>query len=136
MPDLVRAIPGALDRDEGGTAFTGRTVDIGLHDGLVDEVDSQVNFAARPFRTSSVGDALAQPDPLALLVPDIAGEGDAVLDLDGSRECIFDEEQSCPHTPVFFLFRGGDGAGALTQAPSLRSVTIGSDPDPLAETNS
>lgn len=129
-PDANQAILSAISRDEGGIAIVWCPMDLGLRDWLIAEVESLAPSAARPLRTESVEEAIANPDRLVLLVP--TDEQIAVEDLDGSRDRIVNGRQLRTQPVVLFLFRGGAGLRALTRAPSLRSVTDGSDPDPEA----
>ena len=132
MADPSQAILSALERDDGGIAIIWCPADVGLRDWLVDEVQSLAPRDARPLRVATVEDALARPDEMVLLVPEIDAEEDAVLDLNGSRDRIFNEARPRTQQIVLFLFREGVGQAALAQAPSLRSITDGSDPDPDA----
>ena len=72
------AIAGAIARDEGGLAFI-TCPDLDLRDWLVREVESLVPSDARPFRTSSVAEALGEPNRMALIIPN--DEAEVVRDL-------------------------------------------------------
>ncbi|MFZ6177488.1 hypothetical protein [Nannocystis pusilla] len=125
------ALAGAIARDAGGLAIV-ICPDLDLREWLVREVESLASTAARPFRTSSVADALREPNRMALLVP--VDEAEVVRDLDGSRDQALNPPRTQPI--VLFLLRHGDGYRALaTEAPSAWSWASGSDVDPeqLAE---
>ncbi len=105
--------------------------DFGLRDWLVGEVESLVSTASRPVRVSTVDEALAIPDRMALLIP--YNEEEVVLDLDGSRDRLRNEEHPRTQPIVLFLLRKGDGQRALAEkAISLASWISGSDTDPEA----
>lgn len=130
MREPIQTLLGAIERDEGGIAVVW-CPDMGLRKWLVGEVESLVPTAAQPFRTSSVEEALASPDRMALLIPD--DEEATVLDLDGSRDRLRDEDRPRTQPIVLFLLRHGDGERALAeQAISLSSWIGGSDADPEA----
>ena len=132
----MQALIGALERDEGGIAVVW-CPDLGLREWLVGEVESVARADAYPFRTSSVEEAIAQPERMALLIPN--DERAVVLDLEGSRDRLLNDEGGArPRTQpiVLFLLRNGDGQKCLaTEAFSLESWIKGSDADPelLAE---
>lgn len=130
MREPIQTLLGAIERDEGGIAVVW-SPDMGLRSWLVGEVESLVPTSAEPFRTASIEEALASPDRMALLVPD--DEEATVLDLDGSRDRLRDEDHPRTQPIVLFLLRHGDGARALAQqAISLSSWIGGSDADPEA----
>ncbi|MBZ5714123.1 hypothetical protein [Nannocystis pusilla] len=125
------ALAGALARDEGGLAIV-TCPDLDLRDWLVREVESLAPTDADPFRTSSVADALREPNRMALLVPN--DEAEVVRDLDACRDQALNPPRTQPI--VLFLLRQGDGHRVLaTEAPSAWSWASGSDVDPekLAE---
>jgi hypothetical protein len=136
MREPMQALIGALERDEGGIAVVW-CPDLGLRDWLVGEVESVARPDARPFRTSSVEVAIAEPERMALLIPN--NEREVVLDLEGSRDRLLNVDDGArPRTQpiVLFLLRDGDGQKCLaTEAFSLESWIKGSDADPelLAE---
>ncbi len=128
----MQALLNAVERDRGGVAVVW-CPDLGLRSWLADEVAVLVPSARRPQRVSSLEEALAIPDQLALWLPN--NEREAVLDLDGSRDLL---RANPPRTQpiVLFLLRNGDGAEALSlEATSLWSITAGStvDPEELSE---
>lgn len=133
MRDPIQALANALERDEGGVVVVW-CPDFGLRAWFVDEVESLARPEARPLHTTTVEQALAAPDRLALLVPN--NEREAVLDLDGSRDRLLGTEDGTPartQPVVLFLLRDGDGRRALAEeAPSLWSWVAGNDPDPEA----
>jgi len=130
MREPIQALLGAIERDEGGIAVVW-CPDMGLREWLVGEVESLVPTATQPIRTSSVEEALTFPDRMVLLVPD--NEEATVLDLDGCRDRLRDEDRPRTQPIVLFLLRHGDGARALAeQAISLSSWIGGSDADPEA----
>lgn len=125
------ALANALGRDVGGLVIV-TCPDLDLRDWLVREVESLASTDADPFRTTSVADALRQPNRMALLVP--IDEAEVVRDLDGSRDQALNPPRTQPI--VLFLLRHGDGHRTLaTEAPSAWSWASGSDVDPekLAE---
>jgi hypothetical protein len=127
MRDPISSLLGALERNTGGVAIVW-CPDLGLRAWLVNEVESLTPTAARPLRTSSVEEAIAEPDRLALLVPD--DEAATVLEVDGSRDRLRDDEHPRTQPIVLFLVRDGDGQRALAeQAAGLSSWTLGSDVD-------
>lgn len=133
MRDPIRSTLGAIERDVGGIAIVW-CPDFGLRQWLVGEVESLVPSNRGAFRTASLEEALAAPDRLALWVP--ADETEAVLDLDGSRDRLRNDERPRTQPIVLFLLRHGDGKDALERlTTSLWSITGGSDVDPedLAE---
>lgn len=133
MRDPVQATLSAVERDLGGVAIVW-CPDLGLREWLVDEVESLLSSDCRAFRTNTLEQALANPDRLALWTPD--DEMEAVLDLDGSRDRLRNDEHPRTQPVVLFLLRHGDGAATLAaQTTSLWSVIGGSDVDPerLAE---
>jgi hypothetical protein len=128
MRDPIRSTLNAIERDRGGVAIVW-CPDLGLRQWLVDEVESLVPSNRGAFRTTSLEDALAAPDRLALWMPE--DETEAVLDLDGSRDRLRNEERPRTQPIVLFLLRHGDGADTLARlSTSLWSITGGSDVDP------
>ncbi len=123
----TQAILSAIERDRGGIAIVW-SPDLGLRDWLVDETRGLAGAGAAPVVVTSVADALAVPDRLALLVP--PDERELLDDLDGSRDLFLDPVRSQP--VVVFLLRDGDGARRLAYLPSLASWVRGSDVDPEA----
>jgi len=122
------AIAGAIARDEGGLAFI-TCPDLDLRDWLVREVESLVPSDARPFRTSSVAEALGEPNRMALIIPN--DEAEVVRDLDACRDQALEPPRTQPI--VLFLLRDGDGHHTLAlEAPSAWSWAGGSDVDPEA----
>ena len=120
----------ALERDRGGVAIIW-CPDPGLQDWLVAEVESLAVVNADPFRTSSVDEAIAAPDRMALLVP--SSEREAVLDLDGSRDMLRDPQRPRTQPIVLFLLRTGEGKRVLAnEAISLSSWLAGNEADPEA----
>lgn len=80
------------------------------------------------LRVANVEGALEQPDHVVVLVPD--DEDEAVRMLELRRDVLL--ERSAPL--VLCLVRGGAGASALQEAPSLASVLRGrsaDDPDEI-----
>ncbi|WAS97935.1 hypothetical protein [Nannocystis punicea] len=125
------ALAGALARDEGGLTIV-TCPDLDLRDWLVKEVESLVPTGAAPFRTTSVAEALREPNRMALLIP--SDEAEVVRDLDACRDQALDPPRTQPI--VLFLLRHGDGHRTLaTEAPSAWSWASGNDVDPeeLAE---
>jgi len=136
MRNPSQAIMSALSRDSGGIAIIWSPEDLGVRDWLASEVESLAPPATSTRRCTSVEEVIAHPDELMLLLPKIGTEADVVLDLNGSRDRVINGEPQRTQPVVLFLFRDGNGQRALSvDAPSLRSITIGSDPDPeeLAE---
>ncbi|EYF04833.1 hypothetical protein [Chondromyces apiculatus] len=132
MRESIQSLLGAIERDHGGIAVVW-CPDIGLREWLVGEVESVVPTAAEAFRTSSVEEAIAWPRRMALLIPSTGDEVTTVLDLDGSRDRLHDEDHPRTQPIVLFLLRHGDGERALAeQAISLSSWIGGSDVDPEA----
>lgn len=129
MRDPIEALLGALDRDPGGIALVWSPLDFGIRDWLVSQVASLAPERS-PLTVSTVDEALAAPDRLALLVP--RNEREVVEDLDACRERIRSEEHPRTQPIVLFLFRGTEAQQALASAASLRSLVGGSDPDPEA----
>jgi hypothetical protein len=130
MRDPIQSLLGAIERDEGGIAIVW-CPDLGLRDWLAGEVESLAGEGSQPFRTSSVEEALAAPRQMALLIPN--DERAVVLDLDGSRDRLRNDEQPRTQPIVMFLLRDGDGQRALAEeAISLSSWVGGSDADPEA----
>jgi len=128
MRQPMQALLGAIERDTGGIAVVW-CPDFGLREWLVGEVESLVPTAAQSIRVSTVEEALAIPNRMALLIPD--SEEEVVLDLDGSRDCLRHEEHPRTQPIVLFLLREGDGQRALAEkAISLASWISGSDVDP------
>lgn len=128
MREVTETLLSALQRDEGGVAIVW-CPDLGLRDWIVSEVESLASPSARPFRTASVEEAIAEPERLSLLIPN--DEKATVLDLDGSRDRLRGESHGRSQPIVLFLLRGGDGQRALAEhAPSLSSWAGGSDVDP------
>lgn len=122
----TQALISAIERDLGGIAVVW-CPDLGLRDGLVDEVEGLAGPSAAPFRTASVDEAIKAPDRMALLVPN---DELAVIDeLEGRRDQLLADP---PRTQpvVLFLLRDGDGRVALAKAPGLSSWVRGSDVDP------
>ena len=119
MREPMQALLGAIERDEGGIAVVW-CPDMGLREWLVGEVESLVPTATQPFRASTVEEALVLPNRMALLIPD--NEEEVVLDLDGSRDRLRNEENPRTQPIVLFLLRNGDGQRALAEkAISLAS---------------
>jgi hypothetical protein len=130
MRDPMQAVVGALERDTGGIAIIW-CPDLGLRDWLVGEVESVAAADSNPFRTTSVEEAIATPDRLALLIP--VNERDVVLELDGSRDRLHNDEHPRSQPVVLFLLRNGEGQRALaTEAISLNSWALGNGADPEA----
>ncbi|MBM3268586.1 MAG: hypothetical protein FJZ01_13130 [Candidatus Sericytochromatia bacterium] len=130
MRDYASSLFGALERDAGGIAIVWYP-DLGMRDWLVGEAASFALASANPLRTTSVEEAVREPDRLVLLVP--ADEVEAVLDLDASRDRLLAHRRPRTQPILLFLLRDGDGARALAErAPGLRSWTSGSDADPEA----
>jgi hypothetical protein len=126
--DPIQSLLTAIERDEGGIAIVW-CPDSGLRDWLVDEVESLAPAGIECFRTSTVEAALTEPNGLVLLVPN--NERDVVLNLDGSRDRLRNEERPRTQPIVLFLLRGGDGQEALAkEAIALGSWVGGSDTDP------
>jgi hypothetical protein len=131
--DPIGSLLDAVERDVGGIAIVW-CPDLGTRAWLVDELESLVSSDRRPFRATSLEEALSEPDRLALWVPD--NEAEAVLDLDAGRDLLRNEDRPRTRPIVLFLLRDGDGARALrTTATSLWSATGGNlvDPEELAE---
>src|SRR5262245_6571528 len=91
-PDPILGIVNALERDAGGVASVG-CPDLGLRGWLVEEVESLVPASGRPVRVSSVDDAVAAPDRVALLIPPAGRDRELILELDGSRDRLRDRSQ-------------------------------------------
>lgn len=125
------ALISAIERDLGGISVVW-CPDLGLRDWLVDEVTGLARPDAQPLRTASVGEAIATPNRMILLVPQ--NEQAVVEEMDGRRDQFLSDP---PRTQpvVLFLLRDGDGRVALANSPSLSSWIRGSDVDPeqLAE---
>ena len=104
----MEAVAGALDRDPGGVAVVW-CPELGLRNWLVGEVQALLPTRPEPLVTATVEEAIAARDRPVLLVP--ADERAVVLDLDGSRDQLFDLSQPL----VLFLLRAGDGLRALAE---------------------
>ena len=129
MADPIEALFDAIERDEGGVAVVWSPMDAGIRDWLVSQVASLAPERS-PTRVGTVEDALALPNRLALLVP--LDEHETVLDLDGSRDKVLDEEAPRTQPIVLFLYRGAAGQSALAGSASLAGWVRGSTPDPEA----
>jgi hypothetical protein len=132
MRNAIESLLNAVGREAGGVAVV-LCPDFGLREWLVEQVEGLVPDEARSLRVADVEAALAEPNRLALLIPN--DEREAVLDLDASRDRLLNEPGRTQPI-VLFLLRKGDGERALAiEAPSIRSWIAGSDTDPekLAE---
>jgi len=133
MRDPILSLLKAIDGERSGVAIVW-CPDIGTRAWLVDRVESLVTESARPIRTASVEQAISEHNRLVLLIP--TDERSTVLDMDGQRDRLLDEEAPRTYPVVLFLTRDGDGQRALAEeAPSLASWVRGNDTDPeeLAE---
>lgn len=129
--NATQALISVITRDLGGVAVVW-CPDLGLRDWLVDEVAGLAMPGAAPLLTASVGEAIAAPQRMALLVP--TDERTVVEELEGRLDQLLtDPIRTQP--VVLFLLRDGDGQAALARAPSLSSWVRGSnvDPDRVAE---
>ena len=132
MRDPNQAIISAISRDDGGIAIIWCPLDAGVRDWLIAEVQSFCAPNTNPVQVATVDEAMNEPNRLVLLVPELSDERDVVLDLNGSRDRILNEDNPRTQPIVLFLFREGEGQRALAEAPSLVSISNGSTPDPEA----